>query len=51
MAAESLNIVRTRIGRQIAEIETRAASHKPVDICARMAAIRAMAVQHGLVAR
>ena len=49
-APESLTAVRTRIGLQIAEIETRAARLKPVDICARMAAIRAMANQHGLVA-
>ena len=47
---ESLTSVRTRIGLQIAEIETRAAKLKPVDICAKMVAIRAMAVEHGLVA-
>jgi len=47
-ASESLTTVRTRIGVQIAEIETRAARRKPVDICARMAAIRAMAAHHGL---
>ncbi len=47
---ESLTVVRTRIGLQIAEIETRASKLKPVDICAKMAAIRAMAAQHGLVA-
>ena len=41
MAAESLTAVRTRIGLQIAEIETRATRRKPVDISARMAAIRA----------
>ena len=40
-------MVRTRIGRQIAEIETRAALRKPVDMPARMAAIRAMAASHG----
>lgn len=49
-ASESLSLVRTRIGRQIAEIETRAARRKPVDIGARMAAIRAMAAKHDLVA-
>jgi hypothetical protein len=47
---ESLEIVRSRIGRQIAEIETRAAKLKPVDICARMAAIRSAAAEHGLFA-
>ena len=48
--SESLDIVRSRIGIQIAEIETRAAKLKPVDICARMAAIRVVAAEHGLVA-
>ena len=43
-AAESLTPVRTRIGRQIAEIETRSARRKPVDMGARMAAIRALVV-------
>ena len=41
-AAESLTPVRTRIGRQIAEIESRAARRRPVDMGARMAAIRAL---------
>lgn len=50
MAAESLNIVRTRIGRRLAEIESRVSTRKPVDITARMAAIRSMAAQHGLFA-
>ena len=49
-APESLTAVRTRIGVQIAEIETRAARLKPIDICAKMAAIRSMAAQHGLIA-
>jgi hypothetical protein len=47
---ESLSTVRTRIGLQIAEIERRAAKLKPVDICARMAAIRSVAAEHGLLA-
>ena len=47
-SSESLTNVRTRIGLQIAEIQTRAARLKPIDICARMAAIRTMAAQHGL---
>ena len=49
-AADSLNIVRTRIGERIAEIEERVGRLKPVDICARMEAIRAMASEHGLAA-
>ena len=50
-APESLTLVRTRIGIQIAKIETRSAKRKPVDICSRMAAIREKAAQHGLAAR
>jgi len=49
-ALDSLNIVRTRIGDRIAEIEERVARLKPVDICAKMEAIRAMAAEHGLAA-
>jgi hypothetical protein len=49
-ALDSLNIVRTRIGDRIAEIEERIARLKPVDICAKMEAIRAMAAEHGLAA-
>ncbi|MDQ3144687.1 MAG: hypothetical protein M3Q57_07410 [Pseudomonadota bacterium] len=47
---ESLQIVRSRIGERIAEIEQRASRLRPVDICAKMAAIRAMAAEHGLAA-
>jgi hypothetical protein len=47
---ESLEPVRTRIGLQNAEIETRSTKLKPVDMGARMAAIRSMAAEHGLVA-
>ena len=50
-ASESLTLVRFRIGRQIAEIETRYARRKPVDMPARMAAIRAMVDNHGAVPR
>ncbi len=50
-AAESLTLVRTRIGRHIAAAETRAARLKPVDIGARMAAIRIMAAKHGVAPR
>ncbi len=47
---DSLGIVRTRIGDRIAEIEQRIAKLKPVDICARMEAIRSMAAEYGLSA-
>ena len=47
---DSLQIVRARIGERIAEIETRVSRLKPIDICAKMAAIRAMAAEHGLAA-
>ena len=47
---DSLQIVRARIGERIAEIEPRVARLKPIDICAKMAAIRAMAAEHGLAA-
>jgi hypothetical protein len=47
---DSLNIVRTRIGDRIAEIERRMVRLKPVDICAKMEAIRIMAAEHGLAA-
>ena len=47
---DSLNIVRSRIGARIAEIEDRVARLKPVDICAKMEAIRALAAEHGMAA-
>jgi len=47
---DSLNIVRARIGERITEIEQRVARLKPVDICAKMEAIRLMAAEHGLAA-
>ena len=47
---ESLNIVRGRIGERIAEIENRILRLKPVDICARMEAIRGLAAEHGMAA-
>ena len=49
-AIDSLNIVRARIGERITEIEQRIARLKPVDICAKMEAIRSMAAEHGLAA-
>ena len=48
--AEPLSIVRGRIGERIAELETRMRTLKPADICARMDAIRVMAIDHGLTA-
>jgi hypothetical protein len=47
---DSLNLVRARIGERIAEIEDRVARLKPVDICAKMEAIRVMAAEHGMAA-
>ena len=47
---DSLNIARTRIGERIAEMEERVARLKPVDIYAKMEAIRSMAAEHGLAA-
>jgi hypothetical protein len=49
-ALDSLNIARARIGERIAEIEQRVARMKPVDICAPMEAIRALAAEHGFAA-
>ena len=50
MASESLHTVRVRIGERIAEIEARVSRLKPVDIRAKMDAIRVMAADHGLCA-
>jgi hypothetical protein len=47
---DSLNIVRLRLGERIAEIEERVARLKPIDICAKMEAIRALAAEHGMSA-
>ncbi|HVF37808.1 MAG TPA: hypothetical protein VNA29_07705 [Sphingomicrobium sp.] len=49
-AIESLSIVRARIGERIDEIERRMERLKPIDIAARMEAIRSMAVEHGMAA-
>ena len=49
-ASDSLNIVRTRIGERIAEIEARMPRLAPHSICKKMDAIRAMAAEHGLAA-
>ena len=47
---DSLNIVRARIGERIAEIEDRVTRLKPIDIYARMEAIRGLAAEHGMAA-
>ena len=47
---DSLNIVRLRLGERIAEIEERVVRLKPVDICAKMEAIRSVAAEHGMMA-
>ena len=49
-AIDSLNIVRLRLGERIAEIEERVSRLKPVDICAKMEAIRTLAAEHGMAA-
>ena len=47
---DSLNIVRLRLGERIAEIEQRVARLKPIDIFAKMEAIRSLAAEHGMAA-
>jgi hypothetical protein len=47
---DSLNIVRVRLGERIAEIEDRVARLKPVDIYAKMEAIRGLAAEYGMTA-
>ena len=47
---DSPNILRARIGERSAEMEDRVARLKPVDICAKMEAIRVMAAEHGMAA-
>jgi hypothetical protein len=49
-AIDSLSIVRNRIGERITEIEQRVAHLKPIDICAKMEAIRSLAAEHGMAA-
>ena len=47
---DSLNIVRLRLSERITEIEDRVARLKPIDISAKMEAIRALAAEHGMAA-
>ena len=50
MARESLGAVRMEIGERIADIQKRAARLSPLDIHARMDAIREIAAGHGMAA-
>ena len=50
MGSDSIKLVRGQLGERIAELQSRIPSLKPVDIAARMDAIRAMAAEHGLAA-
>jgi hypothetical protein len=50
MAADPLALVRGQIGQRIAEIHERGPLLSPLDLHARMDAIRQMAAEHGLIA-
>ncbi|HUE78310.1 MAG TPA: hypothetical protein VMN38_01580 [Sphingomicrobium sp.] len=50
MASDPLAIVRGQIGARIAEIQQRGSRLSPLDLYARMDAIRQMAAAHGMVA-
>jgi len=50
MPADPLALVRGQIGQRIAEIHARGPRWSPLDLHARMDAIRAMAAEHGMVA-
>ena len=50
MASDPLAIVRGQIGARIAEIQQRGPRLSPLDLYARMDAIRQMAAAHGMVA-
>ena len=50
MAADPLELVRSQIGERIAEIHARGTRLSPMDLYARMNAIRALAAEHGMVA-
>ena len=47
---DSLNLVRLRLGERITEIEERVSRLKPIDISAKMEAIRSLAAEHGMAA-
>jgi len=50
MATEPLDIVRAQVGLRIAEIRSAGARLSPLDLYARMDAIRQLAAEHGLAA-
>jgi hypothetical protein len=50
MATDALAIVRTQVGRRVAEIRERGPRLSPLDLHARMDAIRQLAADHGLAA-
>jgi hypothetical protein len=50
MAADPLELVRSQIGERIAEIHRYGTRLSPLDLHARMNAIRALAAEHGMVA-
>ena len=50
MATDPLDMVRTQVGLRIAEIRSAGAKLSPLDLYARMDAIRQLAADHGLAA-
>ena len=50
MASDPLALVRGQIGLRIAEIQNRGPRLSPLDLYAKMDAIRQMAAEHGMVA-
>ncbi|MGI8612237.1 MAG: hypothetical protein ACR2KH_08230 [Sphingomicrobium sp.] len=50
MASDPLALVRGQIGLRIAEIQDRGPRLSPLDLYARMEAIRQMAAEHGMIA-
>jgi len=50
MAADPLALVRTQIGQCVAEIQQRGTRLSPLDLHARMDAIRQIAADHGMAA-
>ncbi|HEU5285284.1 MAG TPA: hypothetical protein VFU20_02095 [Sphingomicrobium sp.] len=50
MASDPLALVRGQIGLRIAEIQDRGPRLSPLDLYARMDAIRQLAAEHGMVA-
>jgi len=50
MAADPLTIIRNEVGQRVAEIRERGPRLSPLDLHARMDAIRELAAAHGLAA-